>query len=483
MKRPLLFLLFVAFLPLAGFWSYGLFDLDEGFYGSITSEMNRRGEWITPYFNGNPWFEKPILVYWLAKPALWLFGVDFGPRLPAILAALAMTAAVFQFVRKHHGEQAAMFSGIILSSSILWAAVGRMIMTDTLLAASIAMAWFALWEHGGKPRKMLEAGVWTGLAVLAKGPIGLILVGLAAVVACALIDDRRKAWLRGIPLFLLATVAVVSLWYLPAYLANGQLFVQKFLIEQNLNRFQGGDAAHTIKGFGNYIFFVPILLLGFAPWSFYLWKAWPRKDGDSMRKFFAIAAAVPFIFFTVSSAKLVHYILPCFVPLSIIVGTYFAPANKPLDLRALRPALIWVGFVTVLINAGLPIYYQTSGHAEIHTLARSVTPNETVIAYQMPRRNQDRGTGRPKLQETSHPSLALYVNRVVLEAEELRAESGKLFWRKNPEDAWQEVALPAVLLTRADRIPNPDAFLVGGIRLEGGPQDNYARYEIRSTMP
>lgn len=481
MKRPLLFLLIIAFLPLVGFWTHGLFDLDEGFYGSITSEMNRRGEWVTPYFNGNPWFEKPILVYWLSKPTLWLFGVDFGPRLPAVLAALAMTAAVFRFVRRHHGEQASIFSGLILSSSILWAAVGRLMMTDTLLAACIAMAWLSLWEHDGKPRRMLEAGAWTGLAVLAKGPIGLILVGLTALVACAMLAERRRAWLRGIPLFLVATVAVVSLWYLPAYLVNGQLFVQKFLIEQNIGRFQGGDAAHTIKGIGNYIFFVPILLLGFAPWSFYLWKAWPRRDADAMRRFMAIAAAVPFIFFTISSAKLVHYILPCFVPLSIIVGTHFAPREQAFDFKPLRPALIWVGVVSVLINAGLPIYYQTSGHAEIHALARSVTPNETVIAYQMPRRNQDRGTGRPKLQETSHPSLAMYVNRVVLEAENLRAEDGRLYWQRNEGAEWAEVPLPAVILTRADRIPNPDSFLSGGIRLEGGPTDNYARFEVRST--
>src|SRR5262249_44035004 len=63
-----------ACLPLLGWWLTGLFDLDEGFYAAVTAEMNRRGEWITPYYNGQPWFEKPILLYWAAKPCVALFG-------------------------------------------------------------------------------------------------------------------------------------------------------------------------------------------------------------------------------------------------------------------------------------------------------------------------------------------------------------------------------------------------------------------------
>ena len=79
---------FFAALPLVGTWLYGLFDLDEGFYAAVTREMIIRGEWITPYYNGAPWFEKPILLYWLAKVTVMVFG-DFGARLPSILCNLA----------------------------------------------------------------------------------------------------------------------------------------------------------------------------------------------------------------------------------------------------------------------------------------------------------------------------------------------------------------------------------------------------------
>src|SRR5436305_1720172 len=97
----------LAILPFVGFWTYGLFDLDEGFYGAVIAEMNRRGEWITPYFNGHPWFEKPILLYWLAKPCLMLFGQTIGPRLPSVLASIGLFAWVTRFTRNHFGDAAA----------------------------------------------------------------------------------------------------------------------------------------------------------------------------------------------------------------------------------------------------------------------------------------------------------------------------------------------------------------------------------------
>ena len=54
MEQPVIW--FLAILPLLGWWFYGLFDIDEGFYGAVVAEMNRRGEWITPFYNGKPWF-------------------------------------------------------------------------------------------------------------------------------------------------------------------------------------------------------------------------------------------------------------------------------------------------------------------------------------------------------------------------------------------------------------------------------------------
>ncbi len=157
----------LAAFPLLGFWLTGLFDLDEGFYGAVVAEMNRRGEWITPYYNGAPWFEKPILLYWLAKPFVMLFGPWWGPRMPIVLGALLLYLLIFRTAKARFGLGEAVWSTLILSSSLLMVALGRMMMTDVplVLALSACFLWFfESLETSGRDRVK-----WRTLAGVALG--------------------------------------------------------------------------------------------------------------------------------------------------------------------------------------------------------------------------------------------------------------------------------------------------------------------------
>lgn len=444
----------VASLPLVGWWLTGLFDLDEGFYGAVTAEMNRRGEWITPFFNGKPWFEKPILIYWVSKPALMLFGDVWGPRIPSVLATLGIYGIVVWFCRRRLSDAAAAWSILILGGSLLFSAAERLMMTDPLLNLCLVAALLLFWESlVGDRRWRLASAALVGFGVHAKGPVAIILFGLVVVWTFAREPEMRPAfkgwWLLGTALLL----GVVALWYVPAYLVNGHDFVQQFLIEQNLNRFTGGDKAHTLGGPASLALFIPILLLGMAPWSFYLLKAWPRRTPDGspeapLRRFLAAWVALVFIFFSISGAKLPHYVLPCCVPMAILVGDWLArrqSAVQPLTLRDLRWPLAWTTFVAVLLNVGLLIYYNWF-HAEIHGLTRYVRehrlPGEEVAVYRMPRQQADKGTGKLQIQETSHPSILLYLDSTVVDTKKL---SDLL-----------EVRRPLWILTRPNRISVAD---------------------------
>ncbi|HZH99303.1 MAG TPA: hypothetical protein VEX38_10055, partial [Fimbriimonadaceae bacterium] len=116
----------VAIFPLLGFWLYGLFDLDEGFYAAVSWEMMQRGEWITPYYNGNPWFEKPILLYWFAIPSISAFGEEVGPRLPAVLATVSLYGVCGIFLARCVSLTAGRLCVLILGSCLLLVGVGRM---------------------------------------------------------------------------------------------------------------------------------------------------------------------------------------------------------------------------------------------------------------------------------------------------------------------------------------------------------------------
>jgi len=474
-RKPILWVLAVTILPLLGWWTYGLFDLDEGFYGAVVTEMNRRGEWITPFYNGKPWFEKPILLYWAAKPLVMLFGPDFGARMPSVIASVLGALGVYAFAKRRMSAVVAVLAPTILATSLLWVALGRMMMTDTLLAVSFNLACLTFYESMvGDKRWRWATGALLGVGVLAKGPVSLLLFGpLLAWVWVRepkLKEGLRGGWIAGFVLLF----AVIASWYLPAYLKDGQMFVQKFLIEQNLNRFAGGDTAHSIGGLANLLFFLPVLLLGMAPWSFRVFAAWPRRaTSDPLSRYLAACAAIPFIFFTISGTKLIHYVQPCLIPLSLLFADHLA-WNWSVDGQKM-PKARWiklgagVAFMAVFANVGFHTWYRLSGHAEVHAMARLVLEKggEHVAVYQMPRRQKDQGTGKPKLQETSHPSLVFMLDRVLVEAESI-------------EDLTR-VERPLFVITRQGRL-KPSEVPAGFERIAVSERENYELW-LLSDVP
>src|SRR5690349_626404 len=198
-------------LPFLGFWAYGLFDLDEGFYGAVVVDMIRRGDWVTPTLNGQPWFEKPILAYWLAVPSVSWFGEAVGPRLPSVLCTLATALVLFRFVRRHLDDGVARLAVLVYCTNLLVVGIGRMMMTDALLVLCLTLALTTFWESISPPPTLpsdrdseassflahdhrfetrrgpgstlrLWSAFFVGLGVLAKGPVAAVLfLGIATV--------------------------------------------------------------------------------------------------------------------------------------------------------------------------------------------------------------------------------------------------------------------------------------------------------------
>ena len=434
-SRSVLWTLLLAAVPLLGWWTYGLFDLDEGFYGAVTAEMNRRGEWITPLYNGQPWFEKPILLYWIAKPCLALFGAAFGPRLPSVLATLGAYALVGWFAKRHFDVATGVASILVMASSLLVVAMGRMMLTDPLLLLCLTGAVLTFWESlVGDPRWRLLTALGLGFGVLAKGPVACILfVALAAITYWREPELRPKfkgQWFLGTIILIL----VVALWYVPAYLVDGHVFVQKFLIEQNVGRFTGGDQAHTVRGVAGLFFYPVVILVAFAPWSVTLIKAWktPPTDGQSaLRRYLTTWFLVVLVFFTAAGAKLPSYVLPLAPSVAILVGSYMAAGWDELTVKRLAYSGVWLLAIGIFSQWGFASYYYglrlgsltlPGFHAEVQRLAvyvrENAAPSDQVAEYQMSRQQKELGTGKPIIQETSHPSTLLYLNRDVLDTDD-----------------------------------------------------------------
>jgi len=462
-----------------GFWSYGLFDLDEGIYAAALTEMRLRGDWLVPTYGGTPFFEKPILQYWVALGALGL-GVpgELALRLPAVLASLGTLLLVYRFARARWGETAALASAGALALSPLFAGIGRMFMPDAVLVFFLTAAMLAFWSSvEGSVRSRWLALACLGAAVLAKGPMP-VAIFLPAVAFLWLrrpeVRPRlRGGWLGGCALFL----TVVAAWYVPVAVREGGAFFQEFVIRQNLGRLAGGDTAHL----GPVYFYLPVLLVGFAPFSLALPIVWKDRGRDALSGYLWAWALSVLILFSLAGSKLPHYILPMFPPIALLFGCWQARSGARLPYLATGWFLLlgigllvasgglgeyqrlgfglgiacllgtvvglvahargaefatqaWlaaVPFVLYALHAGLPEYWATT-HASVRTLAEAARRHGgPVRSYRMG------GMGEPGV--VSHPSFQWYWGRVVQRVD----------W---PDEA---LARDGLLLTRRGRLRVP----------------------------
>src|SRR5438034_2300035 len=118
MPRVLLTLPVVFLLYFFNLTSVGLLGPDEPRYASIAREMARSGDWITPRLWGDPWFEKPALLYWMTGAAFKLgLSEDAAPRVPVAILSVAFLALFFVLLRRQFGERPAMFATAMLVTS------------------------------------------------------------------------------------------------------------------------------------------------------------------------------------------------------------------------------------------------------------------------------------------------------------------------------------------------------------------------------
>ena len=319
-----LLLALVAALLLFRLGDAPLVGPDAPRYTRVAVEMHRRGDWIVPTLQGQPWLEKPALYYWMAGAAFSLFGeTETAARLPSVLAAIVLTAVTALVGARLYGAGAGLHAGFIAGTSLLVFAYGRAAAMDMLLAATVSAAiglvGLRLVGIAG-PMAVIAAGACAGVALLAKGPLGALLPALVALAYLAAARDRSEAWRRlasRLPLAIVAMLVVAGPWYGAILTAQGHAFVDVFLLNHNVARFTSTVHNHP----GPVFYYVPILLAGLYMGSGLtlpgLATLRPRVPEDL---FVLCWLGAPLLFFSAAASKLPGYILPCIPPLAIAAG-------------------------------------------------------------------------------------------------------------------------------------------------------------------
>jgi 4-amino-4-deoxy-L-arabinose transferase-like glycosyltransferase len=332
-----------------------LFDQDETRYAEISREMVASGDRVTPRLNGAKYLEKPPLHYWMGAVALDTLGSSpWAARLPARLSALGTALLLFLLSRGLGPAGTGRWSVLFWLSAPLSLALARLNLTDGPLTLFLTATFLLLWgflekrERGERARAcLLAAGAAAGLAVLAKGLVGIVLPGLALLAWCAVTGKWRRlaeAVLSPAPL---ACAAVVVPWFLLAEAATPG-FTRYFVVEEHFSRFLGGDSARVFgpgeAGGGessrhHFFGYVGVVALGgFLPWSlgllgaarslFPLRLARLREDPAGLF-LWAWFLATP-VLFAVSKTTLIPYALPSLPAAALLCGRAAAgPGGLP----------------------------------------------------------------------------------------------------------------------------------------------------------
>ena len=318
----------LLFLSTVAVVSAPLAEPDEARYAEVAREMVSGGDWIVPRLNGEVFLDKPPLVFWAEAASLRLFGVrDWAARLPVLIAAILCLFIVYLLARELFGVVTGWFAVLLLATAPLFFGMGQVLTLDLPLTLWTTAAMAAIWfgHSRASPSWYRVAYLCTALGALTKGPVAVLLVWLPA--ALFLLDRGEKNAFRraidplGILLFLIVSLPWFALaeMHEPGFLLN---FVRHHHIERFVNPWQHREP---------FWFFVPVLLAGLFPWSL-LWILERRGAGQALERilrspqgvFAAVFAAVPLLFFSASSSKLIPYILPALPPLALLLAELYA---------------------------------------------------------------------------------------------------------------------------------------------------------------
>lgn len=303
-----------------------LFDLDEGAFSEATREMFLRGDFISPYLNGVPRFDKPAFIHWLQAASVSILGWnEFALRVPSALAATAWVLVVYGFGRHLGDERSGLIAAITMATSLEIPVIAKAATADAVLNLFLTGTLLTafLFYKGRRHRDLYLCYLFMGLGFLTKGPVAVAIPG-AVTFLFYLSRGEWRAWLRaalnpfGIAIFL----AVGLPWYVLQYLKEGDAFIAGFFFKHNVGRFQEAMEGHS----GSIFYYLPVILVGVVPYTAVLIKTlWQGKVlwRDELSRYLIIWFALVLVLFSFSSTKLPHYVVYGYAALYLLMAFHF----------------------------------------------------------------------------------------------------------------------------------------------------------------
>jgi 4-amino-4-deoxy-L-arabinose transferase-like glycosyltransferase len=318
----------------------------EGRWAEVTREMMLSGDYFHPTINGEPYFDKPLVTYWLIAAISFVTGRldELICRLPSAIAGLVALWATLRLGRLLWSASVGRLAACILLTSYGLIYQSRMAAADTenLAAITLAVLWY--WSRRDKLNfaTFLVLYLIALVGSLTKGPVAAAVVG-AALLPDIVMAGRWKAFLR--PASLLALAIGLAVYFVPffwaaktnpsSYHSSGLALVWQ---ENFMRFFEPTDHRNPIY---TYLWSVPMLILPWAPLFiaalFVAIRSWKKLDSDT--RWLLMAIAMVFLFFTASGSRRNYYILPILPFCAIFTAVIFTRLGS-----LSSPRIVTVGF-------------------------------------------------------------------------------------------------------------------------------------------
>jgi len=405
-------LVWLAVAWIVVFWRLGfpsLMDPDEAHYAELTREMLRAGNWLVPLLDGQPYIDKPILFHWLQGAAMTLLGpTEFAARLPSALAAIVLFFTTRRVGIVLFGEAVGEWGALMFAtipSTFMLASIG---LFDMVFTAFLFGGLACLLEASKTASRAREAlgYVLLAFAVMIKGPVALVLIGLFCAAGWAVGGQARArvAWLRW-KSGLVAAGVLASPWFIWMFAHFGDAFVQGYILAGNVYYFTQPESwsSRAIS----HVYYMRSFAGGFFPWSAIALArlvdlARRRFSPEPDERLLWIWTAVVVGFFSLARFKLDHYIFPAAPAICLLASKAWHDAAAASRREGAAVFAVAVGIAGLLVVAGtfmavyifelglelpdtailLPIALAAGGTASLERAARyrwRLAPNPLVL--------------------------------------------------------------------------------------------------------
>lgn len=315
-----------AFLFLSGIGSVRLFDWDEINFAESAREMLVTGDWFNVQINFQSFWEKPPLFIWMQALSMKVFGVgEFAARFPNAIMGIVTLLTLFHCGLKSENERFGLLWAGLYAISFFPFIYFKTGIIDPWFNYFIFLGiyFFSRYADDKKTGQAALSGLFTGLAVLTKGPVGFLIFGLTFLVWLAVRKFRLQFRWADVLVYLVMLALAGGAWFIVLAATGHGEVIQDFLVYQ-VRLFQTQDAGHG--GFPLYHFVVlffgvtPASILAISTFRRSILAQEPESRNKNLFRWMMVSFWVVLILFSIVRTKIIHYSSFCWFPLTYLAA-------------------------------------------------------------------------------------------------------------------------------------------------------------------